>query len=54
MRFQNLLGILENPPLEKLINDNFSEETDFTGKVGQGKIQFENHNKVPHDNYHGA
>ena len=34
--FQHNLS--NNPPLEKLINEKLSEETDFTGKVEQVKV----------------
>ena len=34
--FQHNLS--NNPPLEKLINQKLSEETDFTGKVEQVKV----------------
>ena len=36
--FRNLLRIPGNPPLEKLIFEKFSEETDFAGKVDQAKV----------------
>ena len=31
-------NLSNNPPLEKLINEKLSEETDFTGKVEQVKV----------------
>ena len=34
MHFRNLLRIPGNPPLEKLVFEKFSEETEFASKVG--------------------
>ena len=38
MHFRNLLRIPGNPPLEKLISEKFSKETEFAGKVEQAII----------------
>ena len=51
MHFRDLLRTPENPLLEKLIFEKFSE---FAGKVEHSKVQFENHNKVPNDDYNFA
>ena len=54
IHFWNLLRILGNPSLEKLIFEKHSEEIDLAGKVEQAKVYFENHNEVPHDNYNAV